>query len=148
LSLEVGFVGARDRPDPLARRIAGEIARRVRAGEDFERVRAERADAPVAELPGGALPIETVRRYLGPTAARTALELEVGEVSEPVRGSAGYHVLWLRDRVAGEVAPFEEVREQVRAELLRRRGEEALGDYLENLRASAEVRVLEPEPAL
>ncbi len=147
LSLEVGFVGARDRPDPLARRIAGEIARRVRAGEDFERVRAERADAPVAELPGGALPIETVRRYLGPTAARTALELEVGEVSEPVRGSAGYHVLRLRDRVAGEVARFEEVRAQVRAELLRRRGEDALGDYLEDLRASAEIRVLDPEPA-
>ena len=147
LDLDVAFVGARERPDPLARRIAGEIARRVRAGEDFERVRAERGDAPVAELPEGALPIETVRRYLGPTAARAALELEVEEVSEPVRGSAGYNVLRLRDRVAGEVAPFEEVREQVRAELLRRRGEEALGDYLEDLRASAAIRMLEPEPA-
>jgi parvulin-like peptidyl-prolyl isomerase len=147
LSLEVGFVSARARPDPIARRIAGEIARRVRAGEDFERVRAERADAPVAELPGGALPIETVRRYLGPTAARTALELEVGEVSEPVRGSAGYQVLRLRERAAGKLAPFAEVREQVRAELLRRRGEQALGDYLGDLRASAEIRVREPEPA-
>ena len=147
LSLEVAFVSARERPDPLARRIAGEIARRVRGGEDFERVRAERADAPLAELPGGALPIETVRRYLGPTAARTALELEVGEVSEPVRGSAGYQVLQLGERVAGEVAAFEAVREQVRAELLRRRGEDALRGSLEDLRASAEIRLLERKPA-
>ena len=147
LQLDVAFVSARERPDPLALRIAGEITRRLRAGEDFERVREERADDPVAELPAGALPIETVRRYLGPTAARTALELEVGEVSEPVRGSAGYQVLRLRERAAGKLAPFAEVREQVRAELLRRRGEQALGDDLGDLRASAEIRVREPEPA-
>lgn len=147
LGLDVAFVAVRERPDPLARRIAGEIVRRLRAGEDFEYVRAEHADTPVAELPGGALPIDTVRRYLGPTAARTALGLEVEEISEPVRGSAGYHVLRLRERIAGEVAPFEEVRESVRVELLRRRGEDALGDYLEALRESAEVRLLESEPA-
>jgi parvulin-like peptidyl-prolyl isomerase len=68
-------------------------------------------------------------------------------VSEPLRGSAGYHVLRLRDRVAGELAPFEAVAEEVRVEYLRHQGESALRDYLAELRRGADVRILDAELA-
>jgi parvulin-like peptidyl-prolyl isomerase len=110
-------------------------------------VRGKLGDDSIAGLPEGALDLDTLRDYLGPTAARAASELAVGEVSAPVRGSAGYFVLVLRERLAEEPAPFETLREQVRAEYLRSRGETALTDYLSELREAAEIRVLDPELA-
>lgn len=145
LELEVAFVRTADKPDALAFRRAGEIARRVRSGEPLERVREELGDEPVAPLPGGPLSFETLRQYLGPTVARSAFDLEPGGVSDPVRGGDGYYVLRLDGATPGEVAAFEEVREQVRSEALRSRGDQALRDYLAGLRAGGDVEVLDPE---
>jgi hypothetical protein len=145
LVLDVAFVGLAGKPEALAFGEAQEIARRVRAGEDFSRVRDELADQPLAALPAGPLPFETIRQYLGPTSARAATRLEVGQVGSPTRGSDGYYVVRLRDRTPGETAPFGEVREQVRAELLRSRSDRALRDYIADLRHAADVRILDPE---
>jgi len=147
ITLDVAFVSTADRPDVAAYRVAETIARRVRDGEPFDEVRAALADAPVARLPEGPLPIDTVRQYLGPTVARTAARLEVGGVSVPTRASPGYYVVRVRDRSPDELAPFEELRDQVRAEYLRRRGDEALGDYVAGLREAGEIRILDPELA-
>ena len=65
----------------------------------------------------------------------------------PQRSSAGYHVLVLRDRVPGELIPLSESRGEVRAEYLRRRGDAALREYLDGLRDSGDVRILDPELA-
>ena len=75
-------------------------------------------------------------------------QLAPGEISDPVRGGAGYYVVRLVDRSGGELAPFEEVRDQVRAEWLRTQGERALGDYLEELRTQGSVlqKLPPPEP--
>lgn len=145
LDLEVALVGVGRRPEAAAYQRAQELARRVRAGEDFAAVRDELGDEPVAPLPSGPLPFETVRQYLGPTVARTAERLEVGKVSDPTRGTAGYFVLRLRDRTSGDVVPFEEVGNEVRVEYLRSRGEEALRSYLADLRDAAEIRILDDE---
>jgi parvulin-like peptidyl-prolyl isomerase len=147
LVLAAAFVDTEQRPDPVARREAEEIARRVRAGEPLEQVRSALADLPVAELPQGWLSLETIRQYLGPSAASAAARLAVGEVSDPIRASSGYWVLELRDRNPGEVAPFEQIRSQVRSEHLRSRGDAALREYLAGLRESAEIRILDPELA-
>ena len=145
LVVEVAFVAAAERPEALARDRAEAIAKRLRAGEDFAAVRGELGDDPVAALPEGALDLDTLRDYLGPTAARAASELVVGGIAGPVRGSAGYFVLVLRERLAEQPAPFEALREQVRAEFLRSRGEAALRDYLADLHEAAEIRILDPE---
>jgi parvulin-like peptidyl-prolyl isomerase len=150
LDLEVGFVRSADESDDgddVAYRRAEEIARLARAGEPLARLREELADPPAAPLPEGALPLETLREHLGPTVVRHAMALEPGALSDPVRGGDGYYVLRLRERAPGEVLPFEEVRTRVRSETLRTRGERTLRAYVEDLRASGDVRVLDPELA-
>jgi parvulin-like peptidyl-prolyl isomerase len=147
LAVEVAFVAAAGRPEALARERAETLARRLRAGEEFAGVRGELGDPMLAELPPGALDLDTLRDYLGPTAARAADELAVGEVAGPLRGSAGYFVVVLRERKADEPAPFESVRAQVRAEFLRSRGETALRDYLAGMREEASIQILDPELA-
>jgi parvulin-like peptidyl-prolyl isomerase len=125
--------------DDAARTRAERAAARLRSGEDFAVVAAELGDAPIAPVPDTLLPPAKLREYLGPTAARVALALDAGEVSDPVRSSQGYNVLVSRERDISTVPPLDEVREQVRAEWQRRSAERALREYLDELRARAHI---------
>lgn len=126
-----------------AYRRARDAGDRWRAGEAYETVKAELGDEEISPIPDSLLPPTKLTDYLGPTALRTVLELQPGQVSEPIRSSTGYHVLQLVERGAATVPDFESVREQVAAEFRRRRADDALRSYLDDLRARAEVEVAE-----
>ena len=98
-------------------------------------------DPELAPLPDVLLPPAKLLDYLGPTALRTALALEPGAVSDPVRSATGYHVLQVVEREAEWVPPREEIGDEVVAEYRRRRGERALRAYLDGLRARADVEI-------
>jgi parvulin-like peptidyl-prolyl isomerase len=129
-----------------ARARAEWAAEGLAAGEPFERMVAELGDEPVAPLPDALLPAQKLREYLGPSATRRAMSLEVGGVSEPLASGSGWQVLQLVDREVGFVPPLAELREEVRAELLRRRGDTALRDYLDALRERADLRLMPDSP--
>jgi parvulin-like peptidyl-prolyl isomerase len=140
------FVRASATTDDAALARAQEAARRLRAGEGVAAVASALGDAPISPPPDVLLPPSKLLEYLGPTALRSALALGVDEVSEPVRSSSGYHVLQMVERQADTLPPLDEIRPQVSAEFRRRAGEQALRSYLDELRASAEVVVVEPLP--
>lgn len=125
---------------------ARRAAERLRAGEAMERVAHELGDSEIAPLPDDLLPAAKLREYLGPSALRAALELEPGGVSDPVSSSVGFHVLVLVRREAAVVPPLADIELEVRAEWRRRAGDRALRDYLEALRESGDVGVVEPLP--
>jgi hypothetical protein len=120
---------------------AHEAARRLRAGEEFAAVRAALGDPEALPLPDALLPPAKLLDYLGPTALRAALALEVGGVSDPVRAGEGHHVLALVERREDATPPLAEIRDEVRAEFRRRAGERALRRYLDDLRGGAAVEV-------
>ncbi len=132
--------------DPAGLARADQAAQRLRAGESIEAVQSSLGDPPLAALPDTPLPPTKLRDYLGPTALRTALELDVGEVSDPVRSGTGYHVLQVVERQADTAPSLDDVRPQVLAEYHRQASEEALRRYLDELRASADVKLREPLP--
>ncbi|HSQ01191.1 MAG TPA: peptidyl-prolyl cis-trans isomerase [Candidatus Dormibacteraeota bacterium] len=140
------FVRVTTPSDPAALARADQAAQRLRAGESIDAVQAALGDPPLAALPDTPLPPTKLRDYLGPTALRTALELDVGEVSDPVRSGTGYHVLQVAERQADTAPTLDEVRPQVVAEFHRQASERALRNYLDELRAGAEVKVREPLP--
>jgi peptidyl-prolyl cis-trans isomerase C len=121
---------------------ATEAARRLRAGEDFSNVRAALGDTEVAPLPDALLPPAKLADYLGPTALRAILRLEPGEVTDPIRSSTGYHVLQLLERAAGAAPSFDDMKPQVLATYRKQAADQALRDYLEDLRDRADVRML------
>lgn len=128
--------------DPEAARARAErAASLLRVGEEIARVAGELGDPEDAPLPDALLPPMKLREYLGPTALRSLLELQVGGVSEPVRTQAGWRVLVLLEREAEYAPPLAEIEEQVRAEWLRRAGERALREYLDELRRGADVEI-------
>lgn len=140
-SVDAAFVSLRGRAEKEGWKRAEEITRRSRAGGSFDKARSALGDTPPAPLPAGPLPLETLRRYLGPTAALAAERLAPGETSEPIRGVGGYHVLLVRNRLPGELAPYDEVHDQVRSEYLRARDDDALQATLDGLRADAHIVV-------
>jgi parvulin-like peptidyl-prolyl isomerase len=117
---------------------AGDVARRLRAGEPFEQL-AALGDAPIAPLPDVPLPAAKLRDYLGPTVSQAALDLGDGAVGGPVRSANGYHVLQMLDRSAQAIPALQEIRNQVAAEYRRRGGEDALQAYLDDLRGRARI---------
>jgi parvulin-like peptidyl-prolyl isomerase len=122
---------------------AREARQRLVDGEPFDEVTRALGDEAILRIPDAPLPAAKLREYLGPTALRAALELQVGEVSQPVRSGTGIHLLQLLEREPNRTLPYDEIAEQVRNEWRRRAGDRALRDYLDDLRAQADVDVAE-----
>jgi len=97
----------------------------------------------VVTVPDTLLPMSKLEQYLGPSLLRTVLGLPVGGVTQPIALQGAYHVIRLAEREQEEIPPYDEVRALVRTEFVRRRGEDALRAYLDELRAGAEIVTLE-----
>lgn len=110
-------------------------------GEAFETVDAQYGDRQISPLPDTLLPGLKLREYIGPSALKAAMELEPGELSEPVRSGMGFHLLHLTDATPAVRPSFEDIESQIQAEWLRRAGDRALRDYLEQLRADGDVQI-------
>lgn len=92
-------------------------------------------------VPDVLLPPAQLRSYLGPGLTRRAMELQPGESSEPQAMGDEHVVVELLEREPGVVPPFEQIREQVEAELRRRGDEEAVRQLLRQLREDHRVLV-------
>lgn len=132
--------------DSAALARAQQASGRLQAGEAFDAVRTALGDAEVSPLPDALLPPAKLLDYLGPTVLRAAVGLRVGEVSEPVRAGAGYHVLQALERQGDTDRAFAEIKAEVLAEFRRQNGEQALRAYLDDLRARADVKMVPTLP--
>jgi hypothetical protein len=92
-------------------------------------------------VPDVLLPPAELRTYLGPSLTRAILELQPGETSLPIAHGAGHAVVEVLQREPGTTPPFEQVREQVSAEMQRRADEEAVRRLLQQLREDNSVVV-------
>jgi parvulin-like peptidyl-prolyl isomerase len=74
---------------------------------------------------------------------RVVFELDVGEVSEPIRAGGGFHVLRVDDEVGAGYRPVEDVEEDIRDTLYRKALEERYQEWLvHDLREAHDVEVL------
>ncbi len=99
------------------------------------------ADDAVADLPDTLLPLKTLQQYIGPDGLASMRGLEAGERTPVLRTSYGYQILQVMELETAAVPSFDELREQVRNEYQRQRGEEALREYLARLRAEANIAI-------
>lgn len=135
--------GGDDEQDAIERADAARAA--LLEGQAIAEVRAQHGDSEVSPVPDALLPPAKLREYIGPTALRAVAALEVGEVGIPVRSGTGVHVFQLVDAEEARTPAFTEIREQVRSEWVRRAGDRALRDYLDDLRERAEVEVADED---
>jgi peptidyl-prolyl cis-trans isomerase C len=118
-----------------------EVLGELKQGKDFAEVaKARSIDGSASK--GGAL--GTFGR--GRTVAEfeeAAFALGVGEISPPVRTQFGYHVIKVTERTPAHVKAFDEVRDEVRNDLI----SQFVDTLLQDLRRTAKVQILRPEYA-
>lgn len=110
-------VAIKDRGDDAAHQRVEEARQRLLAGADFATVAREYSDDPKAKDNGGAMPLVSTKQ-LAPEFAKGVFALtRVGEISEPIKGPAAWHVVRLDERRPAGTAPFEEVRDGIMKQL-------------------------------
>jgi peptidyl-prolyl cis-trans isomerase C len=96
---------------------AAEVYAQLEGGGDFEALARENSTDPGSAESGGDLgcisPGQTVPEF-----EEAAFGAEVGETTEPVQSQFGFHIIRVDERQPSEVAPFAEVRAQVREQLV------------------------------
>ncbi len=126
------------------RALAAELARALAGGETMA--------AAIERLGGGAVsgPIDlgwVVRGELAEALDAAAWPLAAGQVSAPVEGRGGLHVLRVVAVDPAKSRPFDEVKDQIRGEEGQRRFEKATRDFLAELERRAYVVENIPEDA-
>lgn len=113
-----------DTDDAAAVALATEIRGRLIAGEDFGALAKKYSDDPGSAGNGGELGWAGKGTYV--EAFETVLfAQEVGELSEPVKTEFGYHIIQVAEIKAGVEKTFQEVRDELAAELESRSSQDA-----------------------
>jgi peptidyl-prolyl cis-trans isomerase C len=99
-----------------ALKLAQETRAKILAGADFGALAKELSDDPSAQRNNGHLDYFD-KAQMDPAFSEAAFALKnVGDVSEPVRSSFGYHLIRLEGRRAPTVRSFDQVKESILAE--------------------------------
>ena len=129
-------LGAAVTAGDMARLEAEEARQRVLDGEDFELVAVAVSDA-ASKANGGLIgPIEV--SLLSSTLRDELADLEVGDMTEPIRTPLGYQVLRLEARTQPEPTPFVEVQDQISENVFNDRRLAEYARYLDRLRSEAD----------
>lgn len=134
--------------DPAARRAEArarieEARRRALAGEDFAALAREYSESPAAPR-GGDLGFFPRGRML-PEFEDVVFSLPVGTVSPVFETPHGFNLVKVLERKQAAVRPYEEVKTELLMVLARERKDKALRERVEALRATADIRILDPD---
>lgn len=116
---------------------ASSIAARLRAGEDFAKLAAEFSADPGSAANGGDLGCFGRGAMVAPF-EEAAFSQQPGQIGNPVRSEFGYHIIRVNEKRPGGVAPFEQVSDGLRQQMITERAESQARDRLAQIRARLE----------
>lgn len=100
---------------------AKEVIEKINNGEDFAALAKQYSEDPGSKNQGGEL-AEFGPGKMDSKFEEAAYKLEVGQVSNPVKSSYGYHIIKLTDKK--ELKPFDQEKETIRKELEAKRSQD------------------------
>jgi peptidyl-prolyl cis-trans isomerase C len=121
--------------------LAKETRARIVAGENMEALAKALSDDPSAQRNNGRLDF-FVKERMDPPFSKAAFALKnVGDLSEPVVGRFGVHVIRLDGRKEGTIPPFDQVRGSILDEMRKTYVDRVRNDYVNALRTDPKVYV-------
>lgn len=120
---------------------ANEIVEEINAGLSFEDA-AEKYSSCPSNASGGDLGYFTKGRMV-PEFEAVAFEMEVGEISAPVKTQFGYHIIKVVDKKEEAIQPFDEVKSQLSQQLMAMKQQEAYLNKVNELKKEYEVKINE-----
>ena len=115
-----------------AKKKAEDILARIHKGESFSELAKKYSQDPGSAKEGGDLGFFG-RGVMDKNFEKAAFSLKVGQVSEPVRSTFGFHIIKLEGIRGGQTKPFEQVRQQVEDELKHQKAADKYYSEAENL---------------
>lgn len=135
------------------RKLADDLLKRARAGEDFTKLVKEYSEDPGSRNTGGEYKFPRAsadpRRAMVPEFESAAFALKPNEVSDVVTTQFGYHIIKLNEKIPAKKIGLDEtieggkVSDRVKDELRRQNLEKVLPDYIKKLQEEAKVEVLD-----
>ena len=119
------------------------IRKRIVKGESFAAMAKEYSQGPAAKK-GGVLGIVSEVDML-PEIRKSLANMKKGGLSIPIKSSFGFHLLFLKDRKKERLKNMEEVRSQVRNDLLNQKAPGYAKNMLEKIRYAFEDKKKLPE---
>jgi parvulin-like peptidyl-prolyl isomerase len=115
-----------------------QILKRLKKGQSFEKVAAEKSLGP-EKVDGGDLGYFS--RGERPEEFDRVFEMEVGTISEVIKSPYGYHIFKLEERIEARQIPFEEAKSGIIQKLAQKKGEEEFQKWFKGLKGKANVKI-------
>ena len=106
---------------------------RLLKGETFDQVVLSGSNSAL-KVPDTLMNLSKVREYIGPSLMREAQLLKPGQFSEPKKVSGGYKIIYLVDREDAAQPEYSNIKSSVLSEFSKRRDDQSLRTYLDNLK--------------
>jgi peptidyl-prolyl cis-trans isomerase C len=116
-----------------------EIKEEIDNGLDFSDAAAKYSSCPSSKK-GGRLG-EFGKGQMVPEFEEVAFNMEEGEISDPVKSQFGYHIIQLDKKVPAEQKSFNEVKDQVKQQLLQQKQFQVYNDNVQKLRGKYNVEM-------
>lgn len=121
------------------RKEARSLLDRAKKGDDFAALAREYSQGPEARE-GGVLGFFKHKELI-PELEEAAFQLQVGELSDVVRSTEGFHILRVLERKGGEPRPFAEVKNRIREEMIQAEAERQFREWMKVLKAKAYIEI-------
>ncbi len=109
------------------------LKKQLDEGADFAALAEANSDDPGSAASGGDLGLNARGMFVGPFEDALFAMKDEGEVSEPVRTEFGYHLIKLGKIVQTEAPSLDEMKAELREQILARKGESRYVEQLERL---------------
>lgn len=123
------------------RKLAEELLKRARDGEDFAKLAREYSEDPASRERGGEYTFP--RGVMVAEFETVAFSLNTNQISDIVTTSYGYHIIKLHEKFPARKIPFDEVRDDIKEGLKQREIARRLPDYIERLKQAKHVVILD-----
>ena len=129
------------------RKVAEDVLKRARAGEDFAKLAKEYSEDPGSRDNGGEYKFP--RGQMVPEFETAAFALATNQISDIVTTQFGYHIIKLSEKIPSRKLTLDEsvegmkINDQVKDLLKRQQLEKLLPDYVKNMQKEAKVEILD-----
>lgn len=111
----------------------------IKSGEDFKSVAREYSQGPHAAR-GGDLGFLAHGQHI-PEIDDAAFKLQVGEVSDIIQSSLGYHIIMVKQKKKERIKPFVEVQDEIENRLLKEKARDIWDEWMNGLKEKAFIEV-------
>jgi peptidyl-prolyl cis-trans isomerase C len=125
------------------RKLAEDILKRARAGEDFAKLAKDYSDDPGSKDKGGEYTFP--RGQMVPEFETAAFSLKTNEVSDIVTTQFGYHIIKLSEKMPAKKMELAKVSSDIKDYLSQQELQSKIPDYITKLKADANLEILDPK---